>query len=119
MFFVHLEAQNCPAWIFLSQMNVRYTVRNKKLCILLKMKRFSDSTAILPITDAMDASRLVHRSSGGEKCVPDKGRWFLGKGKTSFHEKRSRTSASVYFPPLSAVALCEGGNPFQEKRSIL
>ena len=55
---------------FLSQMNVRYTVRNKKLRILLKMKRFSDSTAILPITDTMDASRLVHRSSGGEKCVP-------------------------------------------------
>ena len=53
-------------------------------------------------------------------AVSDKGRWFLGKGKTSFHEKRSRNVGSGIFSlPLSAAALCKGGNPFQEKRSIL
>ena len=76
---------------FLSQMNVRYSLRNKKLRILLKMKRFSDSTAILPITDTMDASRLVHRSQLRNKlavflCFPRAGlevlREFLKTAKT-------------------------------------
>jgi hypothetical protein len=43
----------------------------------------------------------------------------LGKGKTSFHEKRGRNVGfGIFSPPLSAVALCKGGNPFQEKRGI-
>ncbi len=53
------------------------------------------------------------------RAVPDKGRWFLGKGKTSFHEKRGRNVGfGIFSSPLSAVALCKGGNPFQEKRGI-
>ena len=53
-------------------------------------------------------------------AVSEKGRWFFGKGKTSFHGKRVRNIGSgIFSSPLSAAAVSKGGNTFQEKRGFL
>ena len=60
--------------------------------------------------------RFFHRVL--KSCaVPDKGRLFSGKGKTSFHGKRGR-NIGFFLSLLSAAALRKGGSPFKEKQDI-
>jgi len=46
-----------------------------------------------------------------EGSVPDKGRWFLGKGKTSFHEKKS-------FPLPQTPTLFKKSEVFYKVRTV-
>ena len=102
-------------------------IRNNTILKLFKIAQITLISTQKKTQNEYVAKNLPLRPTGAailrfflKGSVPDKGRWFSGKGKTSFHEKRSRNVGSGIFSlPLSAVALCEGGNPFQEKRSIL
>ena len=50
-----------------------------------------------------------------KRAVPDKGRWFLGKVKTSFHEKRPKRRLRYIFFPLVRRSLVQRRKPFSRK----